>query len=361
MQIKELEVAFVRAQFRFAVAERRRLWLKLSKLLGNGVPILDALTSLQQRRVAMSGPKDVTAVALQAWINQTKGGQRFGKAIMGWVDTSEMMLISAGEQSGNLAESLQSTANVMDATKAIKSAVIGGLAYPVLMLLIALGVLVMFSFQIIPQFATIIPDDQWVGLSKVMVDFSNFAREWMAVIVGVPVALVVALSYAMPRWVGGYRIVADRYLPFSVYRVIHGSTWMISFAALVGSGMRIENALQQLSVGASPWMKARIDACLRGMRAGLNPGDALARSGYGFPDPEIIDDLGVYARLSGFDQALALLGKEWVTESVERIQGLMKAVFGVSILVVGLFIAFMVGGLIAMQLHMSDVMQGGLQ
>jgi len=39
----------------------------------------------------------------------------------------------------------------------------------------------------------------------------------------------------------------------------------------------------------------------------------------------------------------------------------MKAVFGVSILVVGLFIAFMVGGLIAMQLHMSDVMQGGLQ
>jgi len=303
----------------------------------------------------------VTAMALQAWIGQIKGGQRLGKAVSGWVDSSELMLIAAGEQSGSLAESLQSTANVMDATKAIKGAVISGLAYPVLMLLIAFGVLLMFSFQIIPQFSAIIPDDQWTGLSKVMVEFSNFAREWMILIVGVPVVAIAALTYAMPRWVGGYRIVADRYLPFSVYRVIHGSTWMISFAALVGSGMRIENALQQLAVGASPWMKARIDACLRGMRAGLNPGDALARSGYGFPDPEIIDDLGVYARLSGFDQALSMLGKEWVTESVERIQGLMKAVFGVSILAVGLFIAFMVGGLIAMQLHMSEVMQGGLQ
>lgn len=133
---------------------------------------------------------------------------------------------------------------------------------------------------------------------------------------------------------------------------------MISFASLVAAGVRIENALQQMSIGTSPWMKARIDACLRGMRAGLNPGDALHKSGYGFPDREIIDDLAVYARLSGFDQALSIIGKEWITESVEQIQEMMKVIFGISILIVGLFIAFMVGGLIGMELQMASIMQG---
>lgn len=93
------------------------------------------------------------------------------------------------------------------------------------------------------------------------------------------------------------------------------------------------------------------------MRSGLNPGDALAKSGFGFPDVEIIDDLGVYARLSGFDAALAILGKEWISESVERIQTLMNAVFGISILFVGLFVAGMVGGLIGMELQMTQIMQ----
>jgi uncharacterized membrane protein YhiD involved in acid resistance len=36
----------------------------------------------------------------------------------------------------------------------------------------------------------------------------------------------------------------------------------------------------------------------------------------------------------------------------------MKVIFGISILIVGLFIAFMVGGLIGMELQMASIMQG---
>ena len=118
-----------------------------------------------------------------------------------------------------------------------------------------------------------------------------------------------------------------------------------------------ENALQYLARDASPWLRVRTNACLSGMRSGLNVGDALAKSGYGFPDVEIIDDLGVYSKLSGFDAAAALLGKEWIVESVTRIQAMMKIIFGISVLSVGLFIAFMVGGLIGMELQMASIMQ----
>ena len=179
----------------------------------------------------------------------------------------------------------------------------------------------------------------------------------MLLIVAIPVFLACAFWASLPRWKDGLRVTFDRFMPYSIYRVLHGSTWMISFASLVNAGVRTESALEQLMAGASPWMKVRIQACLKGMRSGLNPGDALAKSGFGFPDIEIIDDLGVYARLSGFDIALATIGREWITESVERIQAMMKVVFGFSVLLVGLFIALMVGGLIGMELQMTQILQ----
>lgn len=354
----DFELNFSKFMFKFNSGDRRRLWIKLSKLLSNGVPILDALISMQKRRLDSGMKKDPMTVALTLWIEKIKNGRRLSQAIEGWVEHDEQMLLAAGEQSGNLATSLESTAEIIEAKRKIRAAVLGGVSYPFAMLALAFGVLIMFSFKIIPAFSRIVSDDKWTGTAAIMIKLSNFSRDWIIWILIAAVVLIVMLFLSFPRWKDGLRIKLDRYPPYSIYRMLHGSTWMISFAALVGAGVRIEQALQQLGDGASPWMRVRVNACLRGMRAGMNPGDALAKSGYGFPDVEIIDDLGVYARLSGFDSALSIIGREWMTESVEQIQNLMKVVFGISVLTVGLFVAFMVGGLIGMELQLASIMQG---
>lgn len=359
--MNDLEMKFNRLMFRLDASGRRRLWAKLSKLIANGVPIMDALGSIHQRRVDSGGGKDPSTVAIAQWLDRLRNGHRIAQAIDGWVPRDEQMLIAAGEQSGKVDEAMSSAAEIMTAKKKIRGAVIGGLAYPAVMMGMAIGVLIMFSYKIIPSFANVVPDDRWQGIARVMIDLANFSRDWMVLIVGLIVAFFVALFMSFSRWSEGLRIKLDRYPPYSIYRMLQGSTWMISFAALVAAGVRVENALQQLSEGAPPWLNARIQACLRGMRSGLSAGDALARSGYGFPDREIIDDLGVYSRLAGFDQALAIIGREWIVESVEKIQGMMKTIFGVSVLVVGLFIAFMVGGLIGMELQMASIVQGSYQ
>ncbi len=353
-----LEQKYARFMFSVDTAGRRRMWTKLSKLLSNGVPILDALGTIHERRVAGGSPKDPTTLAVGEWIERLRNGQRLGHAVEGWAPRDERMLISAGEQSGKLDEALMFASEVMMAKSQIRSAVISGLAYPAVMLMLAFGVLIMFSYKIIPEFSRVVPDDKWTGIARIMVDFSAFSRDWMWLIVSLIVGVLVALFVSLPRWSDGLRVRLDRYPPFSIYRMLQGSTWMISLAALVAAGVCVENALQQLSEGGSRWLTARTNACLRGMRSGRQLGDALALSGYGFPDREIIDDLGVYSRLSGFDQALAIIGKEWITESVNKIQGMMKFIFGVSVLGVGLFIAFMVGGLIGMELQMTSAVQG---
>lgn len=356
--MNQIELKYARFVFRNGTDQRKRVWKKLAKLLSNGVQLIEALETMRDRRVILKGAKEPVAVALTEWLRRLKNGSRLSQAIEGWVGSDEQMLISAGEQSGEVDAALNSTTEIMDAKRKIRSAVISGLAYPGFMMLIAFAVLVMFSYKIIPEFSQIVPYEKWQGLPKMMVDFANFVRSWMLLLAALPVVAITAFALSLPRWKDGLRIKLDRFMPYSIYRMLHGSTWMISFAALVSAGVRLENALGQLMEGASPWMQVRIQACLRGMKSGLNPGDALLKTGYGFPDPEIIDDLGVYARLSGFDAALATIGREWISESVEQIQTMMKVVFGVSVLIVGLFIALMVGGLIGMELQMTAIMQG---
>jgi type II secretory pathway component PulF len=355
--VKDFELKFARFQFSHGMDARRRLWIKLAKLLGNGVPILDALKSMYDRRIEAGRVKDPVTIAIAAWIDGIRNGHRLAAAVEGWVPHDEQMLINAGEQSGRLNDALMNVSEIMVAKAKIRKALIGGLAYPVVMFMIAMGVLIMFSYKIIPEFAKVVPDEKWHGSARIMIDFANFTRDWLVVIVLLIVMLIVALFMSFPRWSNGLRIKLDRFPPYNIYRMLQGSAWTISLAALVSAGMRVEAAVQQLSAGASDWLADRSRACLRGMRSGLMLGDALARSGYGFPDMEIIDDLGVYSRLSGIDQALSIIGKEWITASVENIQGMMKIIFGISVLVVGLIVAGMVGGLIGMELQMTSIVQ----
>jgi len=358
LSINKIEVAFGRFWFlNIGQSGRRRLWLKLAKLIGNGVQILQAVESIRDRRILTSGTKEPEALALSAWARAIKNGSRLSGAMDGWVSTEEMILISAGEQSGTLEAALYSAARIMEARKRISSAVYAGLAYPVVLLLMAAGVLYLFGFKIVPAFTHALKGAEWQGLAKWMIFVSDFARDWLFLLIPSVIALVILFFMSLPHFDGKVRIFLDRYVPYSVYRIMQGSSWLIALAAMIEAGMRIEIALEQLSQDASPWLRRRIATALAGMRSGRNMGDALARAGYDFPDREIIEDLGVSSSLSGFEDALSMLGREWLEESIVQIETRMKVVFGVCILLVGALIAFMVSGMIAMELQMSQAMQ----
>jgi type II secretory pathway component PulF len=104
--VKDFELKFSRFMFSSGMAVRRRLWIKLAKLLGNGVPILDALKSMHDRLVASGRAKDPVAIAISAWIDRIRNGHRLAAAIDGWAPRDEQMLIAAGEQSGRLNDAL---------------------------------------------------------------------------------------------------------------------------------------------------------------------------------------------------------------------------------------------------------------
>ncbi|MDB5798431.1 MAG: Type secretion system protein [Paucimonas sp.] len=360
--VGSLEWAFSRFMFRnIGGGGRRRLWEKLIKMMGNDVQLLSAIDEIRDRRIKSGAKGDPETVALGAWGKSLRNGLRLSSAIEGWASPEEVMLISAGEESGRMALAMQSTIKLMEAKRAILSAVFAGLAYPVVLMLLAFAVTYLFGFKIVPSFTQAVHSDDWTGLARALMVISSFAQHYLWMVAVVVAALVVAFFATLSRFDGPTRVMLDRYPPYSVYRILQGSTWLIAVSALVGAGMRVELALQQLSRHGSSWLANRIEEALAEMRCGLNMGEALNRTGYGFPDPEIIDDLCVYSSLSGFEAALKHMADEWLHESVRRIKAKMSIVFGVSILSVGLYIAFLVTAMMQMQLQMSDMLQKSIR
>lgn len=358
VDFQTLEKKFGHFAFRYlSSAQRRRIWLKLAKLMSNGVQQRQALEELLKRRLVSNGRGDPVAMALQEWLTAVENGSRLSIAISGWVTKEEEMLIAAGEQSGRLIAALESTTRLMTARKEIAAAVKGGLGYPIILTIVAFAAMYFIGYKAVPAFTQAAGGTHWTGLAAGMVGASHFIQNWLIVVIAFVLILVGAFLYSLPRYNGDLRVKLDRYAPYSVYRIMYGSSWLIAMSALLSAGVRSESALEQLSDGAAPWMKLRLKECLIGVRSGRNLGDALIDSRLEFPDREILDDMAIYDKLSGLDVALNQLGNEWMTESVARIKVQMNAVFGIALLFVAVIVGFMAAGLVQMQVQLATTMQ----
>jgi type II secretory pathway component PulF len=355
MSMKNFSREFARWQFKADAKSRLGLWKKLGKLLRDGIPIIEGLQEIRSLRK----PTHPVAVAIEDWIRGMNNGRKLSDVVRPWVNAEEAMLIMAGEQSGTLDEALESVVKVAKAAAAIRGAVAAGLAYPTFLLLLSFGALYFFGFKIIPAFTKVVQGDGWTGLARTMVNTAAFIQVWLHWIGLAVVVLIIAFFLSLPRWNGRVRIACDRYAPYSIYRVMQGSSWLIALSALVQAGMRIETAIEELGRHASAWARVRCDAALKGLRAGRNLGDSLERSGYEFPDRGIISDIRLYSTKSGFDEALRVIGDEWITEAVERVKAQMAVIFAVALLLVGGVIMFIAAGFGAMQMQLMELMRRG--
>jgi type II secretory pathway component PulF len=350
---------FARFMFYINESNRLRLWRKLGKMINDGFPLLQAIEELRNRRKARRGEQHEEVVALSAWLQALNNGKRLSVAIQGWVSKEEELLILSGDESGSLDIALESVVSLMLAKRKITAAIRSGITYPGFLFALAFVVVYFFGFKIIPSFTRVVPNNTWYGMAHALILFCDFSRNWLWLVFSLVVGTIALFFYSLPRWDGALRSKLDRHAPYSIYRMQQGSSWLIGMAALVRGGVRMETAMEKVSSGATPWLKRRVIAALRSMRTGLPLGEALAATGYEFPDPEIIDDLVIYTRKSGSEESIKTLGEEWIVQAVEEIKLKMAIVFAGALFLVGSIIIFNVGGMISMQLQLQQSISQG--
>jgi type II secretory pathway component PulF len=338
------------ARLQFTDDKRLRFYRKVAKMLGNGLPLLRILEELRTRAAGRGyGGRDAMAVIYDDCRRMLQNGRMLSDALRPWIPANEQMIILAGEQSGRLEHTLLVVVGVVLAGRRIRRVVFGGLAYPLALFGMMLAYVWVFGTRVVPQFAQLLDPSKWHGSAASLYVMSRLVQRFALPGLALLAALAVLVAFSLPNWRGGLRVLADRVAPYSVYRLLAGGSFLMAFSALQGAGVSVEKALVRLSDAASPWLRERLDGALMGVKSGLNCGEALRNSGYGFPSQEVIDDLCVYADYKGFTDALATLAHEWMEEGVETIAAQMKVLNGIAIVCLSLVMSWLVSGFFGLQ------------
>jgi type IV pilus assembly protein PilC len=158
---------------------------QLATLIGAGLPLSQSLhTVLEQTQ-----NKQLQSV-IQEISASVEGGRSLSDSFAKHPDVfSEVFiaLISAGELSGTLDESLQRVANQQEKDAAIASKIKGALTYPVIVLFVIFGVLIFMLVTVVPQVEKLYEDlgKSLPILTQIMVNTADVLTKfwWLAIII----------------------------------------------------------------------------------------------------------------------------------------------------------------------------------
>jgi len=257
-------------------------------------------------------------------------------------------MLSVGDVS-DMESALLNLIKVSEGSTKMIRPVIGAVAYPLFLLMMAVAMLYGIGAYMVPPMIAAAPGANWTGVAGDLVAVSEWIIVYWPFAFSVVPVLAILIYSTLGIWTGKVRAAFDTVPPWSLFRVFTGVCWLLALAALVKGGTSLSLALRSLRADSSKYLRERIDTALVYINAGYNLGEALYKSGLGFPDTEIIGDLKIYSELDNFEDALDALANEWLEESIYSI-GQRAAILNMgAILAVGGVIAWSVFGVFEMQ------------
>jgi type IV pilus assembly protein PilC len=266
-------------------------------------------------------------------------------------------LIRAGEVGGVLEESLQRIAAFLEKDVQLRRKIRTALTYPVIVLLVAIGIVIFLVSWLVPQFAQLFKElgiEELPAPTQFLVDLSAlFTQRWYVVIIAV-VAILIAYKLFVSTRVG--RRVADRVkLRVPVFGPLHHKIVMARFSRTMGtllaSGVPILQAMETVAgvVGNSVVSDAVIESRAR-IREGEKIADPLQRSKM-FP-PMVVHMVSVGEESGSLDHMLNKIADFYENEVEMTIASLTAAIEPVMIVLLGFIVGFIV---ISMFLPMIEV------
>lgn len=170
---------------------------QLSTLINAGLPLLQALRSVNEQTTSKQ-----LKVVLNEIITGVEGGGTLSAAMSKHPRVFNQVyisLIAAGETSGTLDKALDRLAVQQEKDADLSSKIRGALTYPVIVVLVMIGVVGFMVVKVIPQVKNIydsMPGASLPPLTKIMLAISSFTIHFWWVVI----AVLVALVFFTTRW-----------------------------------------------------------------------------------------------------------------------------------------------------------------
>ena len=187
---------FERISGRITVKDKVVFTRQLATLIGAGLPLAQSLHTVleqTQNKQLQSIIQEITA--------SVEGGKSLSDSFSkhpAVFDSVFIALVSAGEISGTLDEALQRVAFQQEKDAATASKIKSALTYPIIVLVVIMGVMAFMLFTVVPQVEKLYHDlkKQLPMITQVMVNIANFlAQYWWLTLIIVGLAVYFSIQY----------------------------------------------------------------------------------------------------------------------------------------------------------------------
>lgn len=322
MPVRSQFLARIQNAWCFGWLQRKSLYRHLAIQSANGVPLEVALDSFLPRLYRNN--KVYAAATISTVARRFRDGAPLADALKGCIPVDEQAVIRSGELGGTLADALMLIIETTDSTRRVRNAIRSAAFSPTVYSIATAVLLWIIGRYVVPDLQQVLPAQRAQGSVALLYGLGDLANSLWAMLP--PVLLLAALGWlywALPNWTTPSRVTAERFFPFSFYRDTNGFRWLMSFTSLLGAGVPDVDILEMQAHDASPWLAHRLRTFHRAMINGTSLSGALiarakGHQPFGFPNPEIVDDIASFDGFPDFHVKIQALAREWARDLEEH-------------------------------------------
>lgn len=355
--MNKLELLYAKMVFKSDTDKRMAISRKVASLLRNNFTLMDALNRIEM--IESKGgrkPNEPFAIAMREIQQNLERGMSFSEATRGWVPNEETLLLTSGNVS-SLLISLENITRVVGGIGRIKRAMWSAMAYPLFLLALTIAIIIMVGIYLVPPLAEAAGSEViWRGTAASLIWVSNFANKYWYIFSAMIVGVFTLVWASLPVWTGRLRTLFDKIPPWSTYKLQVSVSWLMSLAAMVSAGVSVPDAMRLLADSSNRYLSDILERTLHNIANGENLGNALALTGKDFPNDEIIGDLIIYADMNDFDKNLDQIARDYMEDSVRRMESISNIMNSIGIILVSIVIGWVVLGTFQMQEQITSVL-----
>ena len=334
-----------------------RVTRQLATLLHAGMPLVPALTALVEQLQSPANvqaqsrdrPKRPLAAIVEDIRNDVNEGGSLAQALRrypGLFSPLYVSMVSAGESSGALEEVLARVADILEKRVQLVDKVKAAITYPVMMALVATGVVVFLLSYVVPGITRLFVEmnRELPWPTKSLIAASDFTRSYFVVILGILCAGVIALAALYKNQ--EYRTMLDRFtlrLPLFgplLFR-LELARLTRTLGALMKSGLPVMAAMDITQRVVQNSLIARALSDIKdSVQKGDNIADAVRTTGL---FPPVVYHLIATGLMSGnFEDGLIEIAEMYDGEVQTAVRTLTSLLEPIILLVMGGVVAFIV-------------------
>ena len=327
---------------------------QLSSMLGAGVSLVKALNILYMQVDKKSMKKSIKQI-----YESVQKGDQFSEGLRkqrGVYPEMMISMIEAGEASGKLDHVMIKLAEQFEKDVKLKSKIKSAMTYPIVLMFLAVGVVIILVVKVIPIFLTLLEEggSELPAPTKILVAFSNILTSyWYLILVGIGIIALLIKGYVssdlgMRQW---HKFKLNLPLIGKLNEKIIAVRFTRTLSTMLSSGMSMMQALEIVTkVVNNKIVMEQLIATKEDIRTGMSLSESL-KNVSAMP-PMVYSMIGI-GEESGTIEEMMEKAAEYYDDEVENsIQKLVSLMEPMLIVFMGAVVGFIV---ISMMLPIFDL------